>query len=107
MAAPVPSSIPNGTTHKALSGAAKPGTQATRSDADVVAPRRAAAESARRSRSRGTRPLVGGAACHGVIEIGRVEDGHRVERREAFLPQPAAQHLDDPRAQRPASSRRR
>ena len=67
-------------------------------DPDVVAAGRAAADANAPPAPR--QAVVGGAARDGVVEVGRVEHVAIVERLEAFAGQPAAQHLDDPRAQR-------
>ena len=77
----VPSSMPNGTTHSAFSGAGKPGHRRQRAlDADVVAARGAAADAD--AASAGARlPVVRRAARDRVIEIRRVEHVRRVERR--------------------------
>ena len=45
-------------------------------------------------------PVVRRPLGHGMIEIRRLENVPVVERIEAFLPQPVAQHLDDTPAQR-------
>ena len=67
-------------------------------DPDVVAACRAAADADAPSAPR--QPVVGGALRDGMIQVGRVEHVAIVERLESFVGQPAAQDVDDPRAQR-------
>ena len=67
-------------------------------DADVVAAGRAAANADAPTAPR--EPVVGSALGDGVIQIGRVQHVSLVERLEAFGGQPAAQDVDDPRAER-------